>query len=301
VILFIMLVGLPALLVRSCTVSFFSPRDIPLVGLWDAEQDKLLSMTLEEYVQGVVAAEMPASFDLEALKVQAVAARTYALRRISRDERVPEHPEAHLSSDFQSGQAWISWDTFLQRNGGASGLVLQRKVKKAVKQTEGIVALYDGEPILAVYHSTSGGRTENSEHYWSESLPYLRSVDDPFSANSPSHYSTATIQVSNLAHVLDVANVQNFKVVERYPSGRVKTVEVGEKWFSGREIRQRLSLRSTWFTAEIIGNEMVFSVWGYGHGVGMSQYGAQGMAQQGYGYSEILQYYYKGIELHQAY
>ena len=112
-----MVVGLPALLVRSCTVPFFSPREIPLVNLWDAGQQKLLSITLEEYVQGVVAAEMPASFDLEALKAQAVAARTYAYRRIQRDERIPEHPEAHLSSDFQSGQAWISWDTFLNETG----------------------------------------------------------------------------------------------------------------------------------------------------------------------------------------
>jgi stage II sporulation protein D len=300
-ILFIIVVGLPALLVRSCTVPFFSPREVPLVRLWDVGQERLLSMTLEEYVQGVVAAEMPASFDLEALKVQAVAARTYAYRRIIRDERIPEHPEAHLSSDYQSGQAWISWDTFLERNGGSRGLTLQRKIRKAVKQTEGVVAFYDDEPILAVYHSTSGGRTENSEHYWSEALPYLRSVEDPFSSDSPMHYSTATIQLSNLAKVLEVDNVKNFKVVERYPSGRVKTVEVGEKWFSGREIRQRLSLRSTWFTAEILGNEMVFSVWGYGHGVGMSQYGAQGMAKKGYGYAEILQYYYQGIELKEAY
>lgn len=300
-VLFIIVVGLPALLVRSCSVPFFSLREIPLVGLWDVEQKELRFMTLEEYVQGVVAAEMPASFDVEALKVQAVAARTYALRRILRDERIPEHPEAHLSSDYQSGQAWISWDTFLERNGGSLGGRLQRKIKNAVKQTEGIVAIYDDEPILAVYHSTSGGRTENSEHYWSEALPYLRSVDDPYGVSSPSHYSTATIQLSNLAHVLEVDNVKNFKVVERYPSGRVKTVEVGEKWFSGREIRQRLSLRSTWFTAEILGNEMVFSVWGYGHGVGMSQYGAQGMATAGYGYAEILQYYYQGVELKEAY
>lgn len=258
-------------------------------------------MTLEEYVQGVVAAEMPASFELEALKAQAVAARTYALRRVWRDERIPEHSEAHLSSDYQSGQAWISWTTFLERNGGSLGLRLQKKIKNAVKQTEGIVAMFDDEPILAVYHSTSGGRTENSEHYWSQALPYLRSVEDPYGANSPHHYSTATIQLSNLAQVLEVSTVTNFKVVERYPSGRVKTVEAGGKWFSGREIRQRLALRSTWFTGEILGNEMVFSVWGYGHGVGMSQYGAQGMALAGYGYADILQYYYQGIELREAY
>lgn len=301
VILFAILVGLPALLVRSCTVSFFSPREIPLVLLWDTKAEKLVSMTLEEYVQGVVAAEMPASFELEALKAQAVAARTYAYRRILRGEQIPEHPEAHLSSDYQSGQAWISWETFLERHGQVVGWSLQKKIRKAVSQTQGQIIYCEAEPILAVYHSTSGGRTENSEHYWSEQLPYLRAVEDPFSAKSPHHYSTASINVDKLGEILEVSKVKNFKVIERYPSGRVKTVEVGEKWFSGREIRQRLGLRSTWFTAEIIGNELVFSVWGYGHGVGMSQYGAQGMAQAGYGYAEILQYYYQGVEVKTAY
>lgn len=300
-LLAVAVVGVPALLVRSCTVSFFSPREIPMVGLWDTKRNKLISLTLEEYVQGVVAAEMPPSFHLEALKAQAVAARTYAYRRILRDDRIPEHHEAHLSSDYRSGQAWISWDEFLETHGAAVGRALQRKIRTAVKQTTGIIACYDGEPILAVYHSTSGGRTENSEHYWNESLPYLRSVEDPFSANSPVHYSTATISLEKLAEVLGVERVNNFKVIERYPSGRVKTVEAGDKWFSGREIRERLSLRSTWFTAEILGQEMVFSVWGYGHGVGMSQYGAQGMALKGYSYSEILQYYYQDIELQEVY
>lgn len=301
ILLFLVLVGLPAFFVRSCTVSFFSPREIPLVGLWDAGENKVLSITLEEYVQGVVAAEMPASFNMEALKAQAVAARTYAYRRILRGERIAEHPEAHLSTDYQSGQAWTSWEIFLERHGLAQGRSLQKKIRQAVKQTEGIVGLFDGDPILAVYHSSSGGRTENSEHYWSEQLPYLRAVEDPFSVTSPGYYSTAAIDLNKLADVLAVQKVSNFKVVERYPSGRVKTVEVDEKWFSGREIRQRLSLRSTWFTAEILGNEMVFSVWGYGHGVGMSQYGAQGMATAGYDYAKILQYYYQGIELKTVY
>lgn len=300
-LLFLVLVGLPALLVRSCTVSFFSPREIPLVGLWDAQKNQLLTITIEEYVQGVVAAEMPASFELEALKAQAVSARTYAYQRVLRDQRIPEHPEAHLSSDFQSGQAWIAWDTFLENRGQIAGRNLQKKIKKAVTQTTGEVLFHAGEPILAVYHSTSGGRTENSEHYWTEHLPYLRAVEDPYSAASPYHYSTASVALGKLGEILEVSRVNNFKVVERYPSGRVKTVEVGEKWFSGREIRQRLGLRSTWFTAEIIKNEMVFSVWGYGHGVGMSQYGAQGMALAGYDYKEILQYYYQGVELKTPY
>lgn len=295
VILFFILVGLPAILVRTCTVSFFSPREIPLVVLWDAQGEKLLSMTLEEYVQGVVAAEMPASFELEALKAQAVAARTYAYRRILRGERIPEHPEAHLSSDYQSGQAWTSWENFMDRYGQVAGRNLQKKIRKAVEQTQGEVLYYQEDPILAVYHSTSGGRTENSEHYWSEQLPYLRAVEDPYGSSSPYHYSTASISLTKLGEIMEVNKTKNFKVVERYPSGRVKTVEVGEKWLSGREIRQRLGLRSTWFTAEIINDELVFSVWGFGHGVGMSQYGAQGMAQAGYDYRKILQYYYQGV------
>lgn len=272
-----------------------------MVKLWDAKKNRLLSLTLEEYVQGVVAAEMPPSFHLEALKAQAVAARTYAYRRILAGDGIPEHPEAHLSSDYRSGQAWLDWDEFLQIHGATAGRALQRKIRTAVKQTEGLIAVYDNEPILAVYHSTSGGRTENSEHYWSEALPYLRSVEDPFSISSPVHYSTATITLEKLGEILGVDRANNFKVLERYPSGRVKTVEVGDKWFSGREIRERLGLRSTWFTAELMGSEMVFSVWGYGHGVGMSQYGAQGMALQGYTYDQILQYYYQGIELKEVY
>ncbi|NLJ79962.1 MAG: stage II sporulation protein D [Firmicutes bacterium] len=301
IILFIFLVGLPALLVRSCAVSFFSPDSIPLVVLWDGESQTLLRMTLEDYVQGVVAAEMPASFEPEALKAQAVAARTYAYRRMERDERIPEHPEAHLSSDYQSGQAWISWEEFMKRYGLLTAVKLQKKIKKAVRSTQGVVAYYQDEPILAVYHSTSGGRTENSEHYWTQQLPYLRAVEDPYSAESPHHFSSASLSLTKLAEVLEVARAGNFKIIDRYPSGRVKTVEVGEKWFSGREIRQRLGLRSTWFTAETVGTETVFSVWGYGHGVGMSQYGAQGMALLGYGYPEILQYYYQDIKLKAAY
>lgn len=294
-------IGVPIVLVRGCTTSFFSPRKVPLVSLWDEKAQTLRRMTLEEYVQGVVAAEMPASFHMEALKAQAVAARTYAYRRILRGDTLPDHPEANLSSDYTSGQAWVSWNDFLARFGLVEGRRLQRRIQNAVRQTAGVIAVYRNEPILAVYHSTSGGRTENSEHYWSEALPYLRSVADPFSANSPHHYSTAVVSLPELAEKLGVDDASDIRVVERYPSGRVKTLEAGGKWFSGRTVRQRLGLKSTWFSVELIGHEAVFSVWGYGHGVGMSQYGAQGMAEQGYGYKEILKYYYHGIDLVTAY
>lgn len=286
---------------RSCTTSFFSPSKAPLVALWDEKSKTLLNMTLEEYVQGVVAAEMPASFHPEALKAQAVAARTYAYRRIIRNDTIPEHPEAHLSTDYASGQAWVSWSDFLARFGLLEGRRLQRKIQNAVNQTAGVIAVYEGEPILAVYHSTSGGRTENSEHYWSEALPYLRSVADPFGDQSPHHYSIVVFPVQDLARRMNVENVSDIRIVERYPSGRVKTLEVGGKWFSGRTVRQNLGLKSTWFSVDLVGSEVVLSVWGYGHGVGMSQYGAHGMAEQGYGYGEILKYYYQDIELTTAY
>lgn len=300
-LLFLVILGLPVFLVRSCTIPFFSVREIPEVLLWDSTNEKTLTLSLEAYVQGVVAAEMPASFELEALKAQAVAARTYAYRRIVQDQRSEEQPGAHLSSDYQSGQAWISQEDFLERSGSALGRSLQRKIQKAVQQTSGLIAVYEDEPILAVYHSSSGGRTENSEHYWTEKLPYLRSVEDPYSTKAPSYYSTSSFTLAKVKEVLGVDTVHNFKVIERYPSGRVQTVEVDKTWFSGREIRQRLNLRSTWFTAEIIQNEIVFSVWGYGHGVGMSQYGAQEQALAGYDYEQILQYYYQGIQLRQVY
>jgi len=271
------------------------------VSLWDEKAQAVRSLTLEEYVEGVVAAEMPASFHLEALKAQAVAARTYAYRRIARGEAHPAHPEAHLSSDYSSGQAWVSWNEFLARFGPVEGRLLQRRIQTAVRQTAGVIATYNSEPILAVYHSTSGGRTENSEHYWSEALPYLRSVSDPFSADSPHHYSTAVFSFTELASRLEVDDARDIRVVERYPSGRVKTLEAGGKWFSGRTVRQRLGLKSTWFSVEQEGEQVVFSVWGYGHGVGMSQYGAQGMAAQGYDYKAILKYYYSDIDLVTAY
>lgn len=301
ILILALLIGVPILLVRSCTTSFFSPSKAPLVSLWDAKTQTLLSLTLEEYVEGVVAAEMPASFHIEALKAQAVAARTYAYRRIIRGDTIPEHPEANLSTDYSSGQAWISWTDFLQRYGLFEGRRLQRKIQNAVRKTAGLIATYDAEPILAVYHSTSGGRTENSEHYWNEALPYLRSVADPFGTNSPHHYSTASFSPAELARLLEVTDARDIRIVERYPSGRVKTVEAGGQWFSGRTVRQKLGLKSTWFSVESIGGQVVFSVWGYGHGVGMSQYGAHGMAEQGYGYEEILKYYYQDIELVTAY
>lgn len=301
ILLALLVIGVPLLMVKTCSLPFREKRDIPLVKVWDETTQKLLTITLEEYVKGVVAAEMPASFELEALKAQAVAARTYAYRRIQKGEPIPEHPEAHLTTDYRSGQAWLSTDQLKERWGWVDYLRNWQKISQAIEETSGEVMFFNGEPILAVYHSTSGGRTENSEHYWSERVPYLRSVSDPYGSHSPYVYSTASFSHSQLAKLLNVSGINDMRIIERYPSGRVKTVSVNGTWFSGRDIRSLLNLRSTWFSITVENATVEFSVWGYGHGVGMPQYGADGMAKQGYDYQEILQYYYQGIVIEKVY
>ncbi len=296
----ILLIGIPLLLVRCVKTPRIS-KDILIINVWDVKTETLITMTLEEYVKGVVAAEMPVTFAPEALKAQAVVARTYALQRIENDVRIHEHPEAHLSTDYRSGQAWVSFAELKERWGTFEYYLNKRKIDQAVSETNGVVATYNGKPILAVYHSTSGGRTEDSEHYWVDTLPYLRSVDDPYGAHSPYQYSTIKLNISDFMRLMDIEHISQVKVVERYPSGRVKTMEAGSKWFSGRDVRQRLNLRSSWFTVNVHDQAVDFSVWGYGHGVGMPQYGADGMAREGYDYRQILQYYYQGIALEHIY
>lgn len=299
VFLLLVFLGIPLLLVRGIRMPW--KTDVPMVNVWDVKNERLMVMTLEEYVKGVVAAEMPVHFDLEALKAQAVVARTYAYQRIVNNVRVAEHSEAHLSTDYTTGQAWISSDELKARWGLVEYMINQRKINQAVSQTQGVIAMYEGKPILAVYHSTSGGRTENSEHYWSEALPYLRSTADPWGNHSPYHYTTTAISIADFLRLMEITTLGKVQVLERYSSGRVKTLEAGNKWFSGRDVRQRLGLRSSWFTVAVDNDQIQFSVWGYGHGVGMSQYGADGMAKAGYDYQEILQYYYQGISLEKLY
>ncbi len=295
----VVLFGIP-LLMRGIKLPWTS-SNIPVINIWNVETNKLMKMSLDEYVKGVVAAEMPVTFELEALKAQAVVARTYAYQRIVNNVRISEHEDAHLSTDFSTGQAWISADKLRERWGLVEYFFNNRKLSQAVSQTEGIIATYDNKPILAVYHSTSGGRTENSEHYWTDSLPYLRSVADPYGEHSPYQYTTLNLSLAEFTRLMEIDSAGKIKVIERYPSGRVKTMEAGNRWFSGREVRQRLGLRSSWFTIDLEANRVQFSVWGYGHGVGMPQYSADGMARAGYDYKQILKYYYQGISLEKLY
>ncbi|USB32876.1 stage II sporulation protein D [Paenibacillus sp. YPG26] len=270
------------------------------------------TLPLEEYVAGVLAAEMPATFELEALKAQAVAARTFIVRRLV-DGHVSGVPRGSANvTDTVTHQAYLSraelarWKT----NGEADKLA---KIKKAVQETTGTIMTYQGKPITASFFSASSGYTENSEEYWSQKIPYLRSVASPWDAKlNPAYKETVTLKLSRVLHKLGLdqasvpASAQKgnagslFKILSSTTGHRVKEAEIGGSKFSGREIREKLGLRSSQFRFDIEGDEVRITTYGYGHGVGMSQWGANGMAREGRTVTEILKHYYTGISLEQA-
>lgn len=287
------------------------PRDpVPVqweIAIYREDLGTTVTMDFEDYVLGVVAAEMPATFHIEALKAQAVAARTYALHLVLQERELPQDPRATLSTDFSTGQAWVSRDDFFARWGEAEATWRWERLEYAVRSTRGLVATYAGEPILAAYHSSSGGHTEDSENYWSGALPYLRGVPDPFDAESPHRGQTAEVPIYAVLSALSISTQavlegEPFAVIEeRFPSGRVRSIRMGDQRFTGRQVREGLQLRSSMFDVEEVDGRILFTQHGHGHGVGMSQYGADGMARSGYTYDSILRYYYTGIDITRMY
>ena len=284
------------------------------VAVWREDAQRIQVMDLEEYLRGVVAAEMPAGFHIEALKAQAVAARTYAIYTMNNRPNVPGRPGAVLSTDHRIDQAWVSEDALRRQWGFLEFYWRWRRICSAVDETRGLIMTYAGRPILAVFHSDSGGVTEDSENYWSQRVPYLRSVKDPVQANSPYRDVRHVVsQADLLAKVKSVQSVpavtatsagtaatnrsKTIEIVERYPSGRVKIVRVGDKYVTGRDLRELLQLRSVWFDVFESGSEVHFIQQGNGHGVGMSQYGADAYARHGADFKSILKHYYTGVEI----
>lgn len=263
-------------------------RELPqeakaLYGLADLAP---LDSELEEYVAGVVAAEMPAAFPEEALKAQAVAARTYQVRQM----------QAAGSSAvlYDVGQAYLSEAAQKEKWGESYGLYAG-KIRSAVRATAGEIMTYNGEPILAAFHAQSGGKTEDAENVWDSAVPYLKSVDSKEDRQAPNNETTVTIAAKTLAEKLGVAKDAAVSVKKRTEAGYVAEVQAGDKTFSGREIREKLGLRSANFTIAKNGDGYLFTVHGYGHGAGMSQYGASFLAEQGKDYHEILRHYYTDI------
>ncbi|WP_156290893.1 stage II sporulation protein D [Oceanobacillus salinisoli] len=250
---------------------------------------------LEDYVAGVVASEMPAEFELEALKAQALAARTYTVNHLLHGEEA----SGYDVTDTVQHQVYKSEEELIKQ-WGSEYTEKMNKIKEAVNATKGQILTYNDAPITAAFFSTSNGYTENSEDYWENELPYLRSVESPWDKDSPKYLSqeTYTIEQVEAALEIDLPDDQPAYIEEsRTESGRVKEIGIEGHTFSGRDVRERLDLKSSDFTIKQNNGHFVITTEGYGHGIGMSQYGAHYMAQQGKNYEDIINHYYQGVEI----
>lgn len=248
---------------------------------------------LEEYVIGVVAGEMPASFNIEALKAQAVASRTYALKKSESSKG------DYDVVDTTSNQVYINYDEMKEKWQNNYETYV-KKIKEAVLATKGEVILYNNDLIDAMFFSTSNGYTENSGDIFSNSMPYLVSVDSSWDKDeSPAFSSTKEVLKSEFLFNLGLDSNSSINIgnIEKTNTGRVKTITINNKKFDASKIRSIFNLKSTSFTIKVNQDKVTFDVNGYGHGVGMSQYGASGMAKAGYEYKDILNHYYKNCDI----
>ena len=262
-------------------------------------------MTMDDYLLGVLRAEMPASFEVEALKAQAIAARTYTYYKM-KGGPIANHPGADACDDINCCKAYKSASD-AAADWGSMALYYEEKLARAVSETDAQVILYDGEPILAVFFSSANGHTQNAAAVWQSDLPYLQSVSSPEDETLvPNYYSVVRIPAERLREAfLAVHPEAEFSGgspgwitdVARSDAGFVTTLRVGGVRVKGNELRAILSLRSPAFTVESEDGEFVFRVTGYGHGVGMSQYGANAMAMQGADAAEILEHYFTGARV----
>ena len=249
---------------------------------------------LEKYVIGVLSGEMPTTFPMEALKAQAVAARTYVLRKI---EYAKE--QEYDVVDTVANQVYYNNDELKERWKDDYEEKMNR-IQKAVLDTQGEYLTYQGEIAQAFFFSTSTGYTENCEEVFQESLPYLRSVKSDWEEDiSPVFKDSKTFTLEEFYQKLNLDANSNFsiQITDRTSTGRVRTLNINGKDFKASDVTTALGLRSSFFEIQKNEEQIVIHTKGFGHGVGMSQYGAYGMAENGSNYQEILKYYYQGIEI----
>ena len=259
------------------------------------------TIPMGDYLCGVVSAEMPASFELEAMKAQVVAARTYTLHKIHVE---PTHENADVCADSTCCKAYNSASELMEK-WGSDYSAYTSKVAAAVSETDGVYLKYGGEPILAVFHSSSSGQTETSDNVWGKALPYLKSVYSPETEEEvPNYISSVTVSHEDFKETLRANWAVSFgddpggwvENIVYTDSGRIDTVSIGGIAISGKDLRALFQLRSTAVQIQITENDVVFVTTGYGHGVGMSQYGANALAKEGRDYVEILNWYYADVE-----
>lgn len=281
------------------------------VKVWLSAESKAKEIDFEEYVVCVTASEMPSDFEEEALKAQSVAARTYAMAKILKyDEKNPEaHPDAPLC-DTTHCQAYKSEKDLIavhDKGWEDSGF---KRVRKACEATEGELLYYDGELVTQpLFFSSSGGQTENSEDVFTSAYPYLISVASPYEENASHRNEEKEFSLKEMRRLLNSKyperdtgelSQSDIKIISRTAGGRVENMRIGGASFKGTEVRNAMGLSSALFSIGFKddGEKIVFTSDGFGHGVGLSQYGADGMAEEGADYKEILNHYYTGTSVY---
>ncbi|WP_099190268.1 stage II sporulation protein D [Tepidibacter mesophilus] len=279
------------------------------IKVYNVKTDNVEEIDIEQYLYNVVASEMPASFDEEALKAQAIAARSYVFHKIENGgDKIPQHKGAVVCTDHKHCQEYLDTNTLEKLHNEKWMSESWPKIKKTVDDTKGMVLTFEQKTIQPLYHSTSGGKTENSEEVFSSSLPYLRSVESPYEQESPKFRSNMKISKNDFINKFkDVGIVlsddvdKDINIMSRSEGGSVKEIRIGNKVVKGSEVRSILGLNSSDFDIKVDGNVINIMTKGYGHGVGMSQWGANGMAHKGYKYDEILKHYFKGVSIETKY
>lgn len=258
------------------------------------EKDMIEKINLEDYVIGVVSGEMPISFLEEALKAQAVCARSYVLRKMEQNKEKEYDVVDTISNQVYQDNEELKekWGNNYEKN--------YQKLKKIVEETKGEYLTYQGKIIETFFFSTSNGHTENSEEVFSKALPYLRSVESTWDEEvSPVFNSKIEMSLSDFYTKLNLPYQKNlsYEVLEKTESGSVKKIKINGIEYKGTTVRSKLGIRSTYFEFIVNGSNVEIITKGYGHGVGMSQYGALAMAKKGDNYEKILKYYYQGVEI----
>lgn len=270
------------------------------LGVWDGEKET--TMSLEDYIIGVTAAEMPASYEIEALKAQAVAARTFTLKHMTGELRCKSGHT--ICTDYACCQAFVTVEQ-MRRNWGERFDRNYARIREAVLGTEGMVLTSGGQLVTALYHSSSGGRTEDCEAVFAVALPYLVSVESGGEESSPEYMAEKVYTREEFIRIINekfpdammTDPKKDVEVWQRTDSGRIALIRLGGTVRTGQQLRTALNLHSTNVTFDIDENTVRLTCLGFGHGVGMSQCGANAMAKQGADYEAILKHYYTGVEL----
>lgn len=273
-----------------------APAAVKEFKILDTETEKITTLSCEDYIFGVLAAEMPALFEEEALKAQAVAAYTFARYKAEQNK----DNAYDLTADFTTDQAFITKEKAVEK-WGENAAAYTKKLEDVVKSVSLLRITYKGETINAVYHAASNGKTASSEEVWGKALPYLKSVES-VGDTKYEHYRvekkfTAAELKTLLAEKLEFEGDSPFGKIEKTESGLVKTIEICGKAISGNEVRSLLDLRSTTFEVSSCEDGFIFTTYGYGHGVGLSQHGANHLAKEGKTFKEILLHYYSGCKI----